>query len=168
MIDGEPHGSIEVYYLEERPELDEGPFTSEERILIEGMARSLSETIEHRLAEKSLSVSESGFRNLFENAGISIWNGDMSALHDALSQLRLDGVTDLRQHLKDDPQAAADLHKLIRVTDVNKATLELFGAKTEDEFLGSISRIFSSNAVDVFVEGLCVFWEGKRSFRELQ
>ncbi len=165
MIDGEPHGSIEVYYLEERPELDEGPFTSEERILIEGMARSLSETIEHRLAEKSLSVSESGFRNLFENAGISIWNGDMSALHDALSQLRLDGVTDLRQHLKDDPQAAADLHKLIRVTDVNKATLELFGAKTEDEFLGSISRIFSSNAVDVFVEGLCVFWEGKRSFR---
>jgi len=52
IVNGEPQGSIEVYYLEERPEVDEGPFTKEERNLIDGMARNISMAIERNKAEE--------------------------------------------------------------------------------------------------------------------
>ncbi len=44
MVAGKPCGSVEVYYLEERPTLDEGPFMAEERNLIDSIARTLSES----------------------------------------------------------------------------------------------------------------------------
>ncbi len=52
LIKGKRSGSVEVYYLEERPELDEGPFLSEERNLIDGIAQTLSEAIERNQAEE--------------------------------------------------------------------------------------------------------------------
>ncbi|MFC1491584.1 MASE3 domain-containing protein, partial [Nitrospinota bacterium] len=57
-VDGERRGSVEVFYLEERPELDEGPFLSEERHLIGGIARSLSEATQHKRAEEELRRSQ--------------------------------------------------------------------------------------------------------------
>jgi signal transduction histidine kinase len=54
MVNGERFGTIEVYYLEERPKSDEGPFLKEERNLIHVIAERLGHIIEHRLAEASL------------------------------------------------------------------------------------------------------------------
>jgi signal transduction histidine kinase/ABC-type amino acid transport substrate-binding protein len=51
LIKGKRSGSVDVYYLEERPELDEGPFLSEERNLIDGIAQNISEAIERKQAE---------------------------------------------------------------------------------------------------------------------
>ena len=45
---------MDVYYLEPCSELDEGPFMKEERHLIDGIARSLGEAIDHKYAEKEL------------------------------------------------------------------------------------------------------------------
>ncbi|MHC4799414.1 MAG: ATP-binding protein, partial [Planctomycetota bacterium] len=53
-IDSEPCGEVEVYYLEERPDLDEGPFLSEERKLIDGIAHALSEAVGHKRTEAEL------------------------------------------------------------------------------------------------------------------
>jgi signal transduction histidine kinase len=47
-------GTIEVCYLEEKKEEDEGPFLTFERKLIESIARLLGETIERRKAEEKL------------------------------------------------------------------------------------------------------------------
>ena len=48
-VEGERRGAVEVFHLEERPEADEGPFLAEERQLIEGIARTLSEGAERRV-----------------------------------------------------------------------------------------------------------------------
>jgi two-component system, NarL family, sensor kinase len=47
-------GKIEVFYLEERPAADEGPFLKEERDLIESMAEMLRFYFQHRLADRAL------------------------------------------------------------------------------------------------------------------
>jgi len=47
-------GSIEVCYLEERAEEDEGPFLSEERDLIESLAEMLRSYFQHLLADEAL------------------------------------------------------------------------------------------------------------------
>ncbi|MDP6545763.1 MAG: DUF3365 domain-containing protein [Phycisphaerae bacterium] len=54
LVQGVVRGSIEVYYLQECPELDEGPFLSEECNLIDGLAHMLSAAIERRLTEQAL------------------------------------------------------------------------------------------------------------------
>jgi len=54
IVGGRKRGSVEVYYLEERPTLDEGPFLKEDRDLINGITRALSEAAERKEAEKRL------------------------------------------------------------------------------------------------------------------
>ena len=56
-VNGEQFGTLEVHYLEEKPESDEGPFLKEERNLIHIIAVRLGHIIEHRLAEASLQES---------------------------------------------------------------------------------------------------------------
>ncbi len=58
VINGELQGSVEVYYLEQRPELDEGPFMKEERRLIDGIAHTLSEAIEHKRAGEQVEQAD--------------------------------------------------------------------------------------------------------------
>lgn len=67
-------GRITVCYLEERPEMDEGPFLAEERSLINALAERLGRVIERKKSEEALVSSEKRFRTLIENSltGISI------------------------------------------------------------------------------------------------
>jgi len=47
-------GNIEIAYLEEKPDINEGPFLNEEKDLIEGLARLLGEFTKRRRAEHAL------------------------------------------------------------------------------------------------------------------
>jgi signal transduction histidine kinase len=53
-VNGEEFGSLEVYYLSEKPRSYEGPFLEEERALLHVIAERLGHLIEHRLAQESL------------------------------------------------------------------------------------------------------------------
>ena len=53
MAGGYQVGTIEVYYLEERPESDEGPFMKEERSLLNAIAYQLGTFIERRRLDES-------------------------------------------------------------------------------------------------------------------
>jgi PAS domain S-box-containing protein len=64
---GKKRGSVEVYYLEERPTLDEGPFSEEQRNLINGIAQALSEAAERKQAEKALAKERNQLRTLIDN-----------------------------------------------------------------------------------------------------
>jgi PAS domain-containing protein len=59
--DIEAHGSkigvVEIFYLEEMPEFDEGPFLKEERNLINAITKRLGRIIQLRQAEKTLTES---------------------------------------------------------------------------------------------------------------
>ena len=67
IVAGEPRGTIEVFYvdafhLEKCPAPDGGPFVKEERDLIDGIARALSEAIEHHQAEANREKAEAQLR----------------------------------------------------------------------------------------------------------
>jgi PAS domain S-box-containing protein len=51
---GERIGSVEACYLEERPESDEGPFSKEERSLINAVAERLGRTVQRKRTEEAL------------------------------------------------------------------------------------------------------------------
>jgi signal transduction histidine kinase len=54
IVDGKLFGTIEVYYLESRPEMDEGPFLKEERNLIYIIAERLGHMIDRQIAARNV------------------------------------------------------------------------------------------------------------------
>jgi len=74
VIQGKQHGVVEVYYLTEKPEADEGPFLNEERRLIDLIAEIMGKVSEHKRDREAVRESERLFRTLIENSltGISI------------------------------------------------------------------------------------------------
>jgi two-component system NtrC family sensor kinase len=52
IVGGVPRGVVELVYVEEKPDLDEGPFLKEERNLIDAVARQVALVIERRQAEE--------------------------------------------------------------------------------------------------------------------
>ncbi|MCK5322542.1 MAG: PAS domain S-box protein [Desulfobulbaceae bacterium] len=69
IVNKESVGAIEVYYKEEKPEFEEGPFMKEERLLIELIAHRLSAYIERRWFRDALKKSEERYRTIFEATG---------------------------------------------------------------------------------------------------
>jgi len=54
IVSGKREGKIEIYYLKEKPEIDEGPFVKEERYLINSVAEQLGHTIDRFQIEKRI------------------------------------------------------------------------------------------------------------------
>ena len=66
-IHNEAIGKVEVNYLEERPEIDKGPFLKEERQLINSIAERVGLIIERMQTRKTLMESEARLRTILDN-----------------------------------------------------------------------------------------------------
>jgi PAS domain S-box-containing protein len=76
IMNGEPIGAVEVYYLEERAESEEGVFLSEEWSLIKEISERLSRTIDRIMVDEALHASEEKYRDLVENISDVIYTAD--------------------------------------------------------------------------------------------
>ena len=65
-LNGETIGALEVYYLGEKPELDEGPFLKEERAILEDVARELGNFVKRKQMDEEIKESEERYRALLE------------------------------------------------------------------------------------------------------
>jgi two-component sensor histidine kinase len=57
IVDGNPAGFVDVRYLQQKPEIDEGPFQHEERKMIDNIAKKLGQAIEHTRSEARVKAS---------------------------------------------------------------------------------------------------------------
>jgi len=121
--------------------------------------------IQRKRTEQALIASEEKFRYVFETAGVSIFEEDWSAIRELFHQLRVQGVTDLRAHLDTHSQVVTDAIPLVKITDVNDYTLQLFKAPSKKVLLGSLDRVFVPETAQVFKEELIAVWEGRDIYR---
>jgi DNA-binding CsgD family transcriptional regulator len=63
-VSGKKMGMVEVYYLKERPILDEDPFLKEERLLIDAIAERIGRAAERIQAQKQLEVEQVALKNM--------------------------------------------------------------------------------------------------------
>ncbi|MFC1606462.1 response regulator [Candidatus Latescibacterota bacterium] len=78
-IQGNIVGCVEVCYLEERPELDEGPFLKEERALIDNIADRLRLFLEDRHAHKKITEYREHLEELVEERTIELTKSESQA-----------------------------------------------------------------------------------------
>jgi diguanylate cyclase (GGDEF)-like protein len=122
---------------------------------------SLRELGEKRRAEQALRNSEERHRRLFEDSPVSLWEEDFSELKVWLDGLRAAGIEDLPKYLSERQDELERCAGMVRVVDVNRTTLELFGAETKAELLGGLSRILTPQSYRLFSEEVLALAAGQ-------
>ena len=122
------------------------------------------EILERRRAEEALRESERRYRHIFQAVGVSIWQEDFSQVKAAIDNLKGQGIQDFRQYFAEDPEFVRQAIAMVRIVDVNDATLKLFSAESKDELLVSLHKVFVPGTQEVFVGEMVAFAEGRTSF----
>ena len=86
-------------------------------------------------AENALLESESRYRRLFEAAPVALWEWDWSRLKSLIDELKAQGIINICQHLKNNPQLVGTRSQMSAAIDVNAETLRMHGAKDRAELL---------------------------------
>jgi len=104
------------------------------------------------------------YRILFEDSPISLWEEDFSEVKSYLDNLREKGVTDFRAHFHEYPESVVNCAALVKVVDVNKATLKLYGADSREVFFWNLNSFFCDEAYETVKDELVAIAEGKTCF----
>lgn len=108
-----------------------------------------------------LQSSEQYARDLFEYSPVSLWVEDFSVVKRLMDDVRARGITDFRTFLKVHPEFVTRCMQEIQVLDVNRQTLQMFGAESKQQLLQNLSRVFRGEMYDSFAEQLIDLWDGK-------
>jgi PAS domain S-box-containing protein len=119
---------------------------------------------ERKRAEESLRESERRYRHIFQTAGVSIWEEDFSQVKAAIDDLKAQGVRNFRQYLAGHPEFVREATSMVKILDVNNVTVKLFGARSKDELLVSLHKVFLPETQEVFARELIAIAEGRTSF----
>ncbi len=115
-------------------------------------------------AERALAENETKFRTLFEESPISLWEEDFSALKTYLDQLREEGVSDYDAHFRAHPEALVESARRIRIIDVNRATVDLYGARSKKDLLSHLDGILVEESWDQFRDEVVALAGGATRF----
>jgi PAS domain S-box-containing protein len=102
---------------------------------------------------------------LLQGAALSVWVEDLSQVSAMLAKLRFEGGTDVRAFCEANPDFVQQAVRLVRVLDVNDATVRMFEARDKAEVLGALPRIFLPETLPSFVEELVALSEGRTHFK---
>ena len=131
-------------------------------------APELRSTVEvalyRRDMERQLAEREASYRGLFEDAPFSVWEEDFSAVKIYLDDLRANGVDDLESYLHDHLEIVEHCISLVKVVNVNQASVELFGAADKTSLMQGLDILFLEQSLTAFADELIAFSRWQRRF----
>lgn len=123
------------------------------------------EIAQHERTSAALKESEARYRCLFEESPISLWEEDFSKVRNYFNDLRASGTTDFRNYFDTHPDAVAHCAALVKVVDVNKATLESMEADNKAPLKQGLADLFTEQSLAVFKEELVTLAHGGVQFQ---
>ena len=119
---------------------------------------------ELKSSEERLRISQERYRLLFEESPVSLWEADFSAVKNRLDRILDSGLVDIGSYFRTHPETVSECAALVRSIDVNKATLELYGATGKDELKMSRSLFLADESYRVFGCALGSLAAGRTDF----
>jgi len=116
---------------------------------------------ERRGIQEEIRESEKRYRSLFDDSPVSLWEEDFSDVKKRLDDLRESGVVDLRAYLEQNPGEVLDIISRVKITAVNKATLDMYGAEDLEELRRGFASTFTEESHAFFREEFVALSEGK-------
>ncbi|MFN3987860.1 MAG: diguanylate cyclase domain-containing protein [Rhodocyclaceae bacterium] len=104
------------------------------------------------------------FRDLFELAPISLWLEDFSGIKALFNEWRAAGISDVDTYFDAYPEQVEACSAAIRVLAVNRRTLEMFGARDQDELVANLHKVFRDDMHDQHAHDMAALWNGKPGF----
>jgi PAS domain S-box-containing protein len=141
-------------------EISLNPLETDQGVLVTAAVRDITE---RKRADAELRESERRYRYFFQSAGVSILEEDFSQVKIAIDDLKARGVQDFRQYLAAHPEFVEQGIRMVKILDVNQATVELFGAQDKQELLASSDKIFKTETGQVLA-GVLTLLEGRSRF----
>ena len=139
-------------------------WTPQEQALLQEIGRRLADALTSLSMLNSLRESERRYRSIFDATGVSIWEEDFSRVKAEIEALRAGGVRDFREYFATHPEFVRHAAGLVRVVDVNDATVRMFGAGSKQELLASVKKLFAPETRSSFVDVLVGVAEGRDFF----
>jgi PAS domain S-box-containing protein/putative nucleotidyltransferase with HDIG domain len=140
------------------------PITNDKNKII-GILSSGEDITVKRETEQALKESEENYRDIFESVAVSIWEEDLSGLKEWVDGLKNEGVTDFGQYFTQNPDTIYKVVEMIKVTNVNHQSLELFEAKNKKELMQALAKILTPSAFNMLTDEIIAIAEGKPSFK---
>ncbi len=97
---------------------------------------------------------------IFQHSPVSLWIEDFSRIRTLIEDIRERGITDFRTFMDVHPEFVRQCMSEIRVIDVNQSTLDLFGARDQNDLLHRLGEIFRDDMEKPFREQLMELWNG--------
>jgi len=117
-------------------------------------------------AYEALEQSEFRYRSLFQAMAVGFWQIDSRGLNRLFDDLRAQGVTDLSAYIDAHPGFVERALEAAIAVDVNERTIALYGAKSRDELLGPVSRVWIPGRTDAFRHSIEAGFRGEFGYQE--
>ncbi|MHB1147923.1 MAG: PAS domain S-box protein, partial [Lutibacter sp.] len=101
--------------------------------------------IHEDLVKNNSDVTKKYF-NFFEHAPISLWIEDFSAVKKEIDALVKESNTDIKTYITNNPDTLTKLASLVTVKDVNNAAVKLYNAKSKEDLLDNLPKVFTENS----------------------
>jgi diguanylate cyclase (GGDEF)-like protein len=110
------------------------------------------------------SDAQEHFKTLFDYAPISLWEEDYSGIKRRFDSLRAQGVASLEAYLEQDPDFLDACMREMVVLRVNRKTLEMLKAASQEELLASLDKVFRDGMRHHFRSELLALWNGDQDW----
>ena len=123
-----------------------------------------SSLLRQRRHEIELRQSEARYRSFFESSPISLWEEDFSEVKAYIERLQKSGVQDFRRYFLNHTGEVTACAGMVKVLDVNKATMKLYGVETKKDLLAGLNGVFGDEIHEAFIEELVAVASAKLTF----
>lgn len=129
--------------------------------IIFGVTKDITD---QKIIERKNSLLEKEYEQIFDNSTISIWNEDFTSAFEQIDELRKLDIPNITTYLNQNPKVTFSLLESVKVRSINKATLNLFKAKSNKEFLNNIHATFGEGAQKVLRQLMESIWNCEKTF----
>lgn len=109
------------------------------------------------------------YERLFEYSPLALLEEDYSEAKKILDELKASGIIDLESWFQNNSEAARSCAKRIRIVDVNRALITMFGATDKHDCIGELEKFFTESSYADLQEQLIYLAAGNLNFtKEVQ